>query len=103
MEHNLPMGRFHRALRDRAQPIYPPVPLSAAAPPLRSDEQQLREAAAGYVEASQPEYGQVSGPPQQVRTDHADGQVAQQHDALVQRRALDYHLDRPRVDAERVE
>jgi hypothetical protein len=31
MEHNLSMGRFHRLLRDRVQPTYPPVRLSAVA------------------------------------------------------------------------
>jgi len=35
----------------------------------------------------------VGRPPQQTGADHALGQVTQQHNSLVQRRALDYHLD----------
>src|SRR6266700_6038289 len=103
MEHNLPTGPLPQGWRSR--PGYLPIstPVCGDSPARRSDEEELAEAAAGDVQAGQAERGQVARPPQQVGADHPDGQVAQQDHALVQGRALDDHLDRPRIDAERVE
>src|SRR5690348_5751638 len=100
MEYNLPMGPLPQGWRSR--PGYLPISTPVCGDS-RSDQEQLAQAPTGHVQAGQAEYGQVARPPQQVGADHTDGQFAQEDHALVQRRALDDHLDRPRIDAERVE
>src|SRR5580704_13427205 len=94
MEYNLPMGPLPQGWRSRPGYLPTSTPVCAASP--GSDQEELAEASAGHVQADQAESGQVGRPPQQVGADHPDGQIAQEDHALVQRRALDDHLDRPR-------
>src|SRR5258707_9385747 len=87
-----------------------PIDVATSGYPARSrpdvrhlTEQQPADAAACDVQAGQAHHRQVGRGPEQAGPDRAEGQAADQGHALGEGGALDEDLDRPGIDAQRVE